>query len=105
MNNTNPSIGLGGMTPPHIPLSFGGAHIPQMTPTVGNQPPFHPQYNPSLNSPGWINQLGGQVSTYVPSLTPSSSTLILTIMFGMTNPPLSSRFPPRVGQFHTMGNP
>jgi hypothetical protein len=27
-NNTNPSIGLGGMDPMHIPLSFGGAHIP-----------------------------------------------------------------------------
>jgi hypothetical protein len=26
--NTNPSIGLGGMAPPHIPISFGGAHIP-----------------------------------------------------------------------------
>jgi hypothetical protein len=41
--NTNPSIGLGGMDPPHIPLSFGGAHIPQMTPMVGIQPPFHPR--------------------------------------------------------------
>jgi hypothetical protein len=39
-NNTNPSIGLGGMAPPHIPLSFGGAHIPQMNPMVGSQPPF-----------------------------------------------------------------
>jgi hypothetical protein len=49
--NTNPSIGLVGMAPPHIPLSFGGAHIPQTTPTVGSQPPFHPGSNPSLNAP------------------------------------------------------
>jgi hypothetical protein len=40
VNNTNPSIGPGGMAPLHIPLSFGGAHIPQMNPTVGSQPPF-----------------------------------------------------------------
>jgi hypothetical protein len=34
MNNTNPSIGPVGMDPPHIPLSFGGSHNPQMTPTL-----------------------------------------------------------------------
>jgi hypothetical protein len=28
MSNTNTSIGLGGMATPHIPFSFGGAHIP-----------------------------------------------------------------------------
>jgi hypothetical protein len=42
-SNPNTSIGLGGMAPPHIPVSFGGAHIPQMTPTVGILPPFHPR--------------------------------------------------------------
>jgi hypothetical protein len=93
------------MAPLHIPLSFGGAHIPQMTPTVGSLPPFHPGSNPSLNAPGWSNQPGGQVVAYVPSFTPTSSTLILTNTFGMTNPPLSSRFPPGGGQFHTLGNP
>jgi hypothetical protein len=39
-NNKNPSIRLGGMAPPHIPLSFGGDHIPQATPTDGSQPFF-----------------------------------------------------------------
>jgi hypothetical protein len=42
VNNTNPSIGIGGMASLHIPLSFGGAHIPQTTPTAGSLPPFHP---------------------------------------------------------------
>jgi hypothetical protein len=105
-NNTNPSIGLGGMTPPHIPLLFGGAHIPQMTPMVESQPPFHPGSNNSLNAPRWSNQPGGQVISYVPSFTPSSSsTMIPTNIFGITNPPLSSRFSPGGVQFHTMGNP
>jgi hypothetical protein len=30
---------------------------------------------------------------------------IPTNMFGMKNPPLSSRFTPIGGQFHTLGNP
>jgi hypothetical protein len=34
--NTNPSIGIGGMAPPHIPLSFGGSHIPQINHMVGS---------------------------------------------------------------------
>jgi len=28
VTNENPSFGLGAMTPPHAPLSFGGGHIP-----------------------------------------------------------------------------
>jgi hypothetical protein len=64
--NTNPSIGHGGMDPSHILLSFGGAHIPQMNPMVGIQPPFHPGSNPSLNSPRWSNRLGGHAATYIP---------------------------------------
>jgi hypothetical protein len=76
MNNTNPSIGLRGMAPPHILLSFGGAHIPQTTPTIGIQPPFHPRSNPSLNASGWSNQLGGEDTSYISSFPPSSSTPI-----------------------------
>jgi hypothetical protein len=103
--NTNPSIGLGGMDPLHIKFLFGGAHIPKMTPTVGSQPPFHPKYNSSLNAPGWSGQPGRQAHAYVLSFTPTPSTSIPTNMFGMTNPPLSSIFPPEGGQFHTLGNP
>jgi hypothetical protein len=95
--NTNPSIVLQGMAPPHIPLSFGGTHIPQKNPMARIQPPFHPSFNPSLNSPGWSNQSSGQVVAYVLSSTPTSSTLILTNTFGMTNPPLSSEFTPGGG--------
>jgi hypothetical protein len=105
MNNTNPSIGPGGMAPLHIPLSFGGAHIPQMTPTVGSQPPFPPGSNPSLNAPGWSTQPGGQATSYVPSFPPSSSTPILTNTFVMTNPPLSSGFPPRRESVSYYGKP
>jgi hypothetical protein len=90
----NPSIGIGGMAPLHISLSLGGAHIPQMTPTVGSQLPFHLGSNPSINAPEWSNQLGRQVVAYVHSFTPASSTLIPTNKFGMTNPPLSYVFPP-----------
>jgi hypothetical protein len=64
-NNENPSLGPGGMAPPHTPLSFGGGHIPQTTPTVGSQPPFPPGSNPSLNAPGWSTQLGGQATSYI----------------------------------------
>jgi hypothetical protein len=102
--NTNPSIGRGGMVLPHIPLLFGGAHIPQANPMVGSQPSFPPRFNPILNVPGWSNQLGGQAPAYISSFPPSSSTLIPTNMFGMMNPPLSSIFTLVGGQFHT-GNP
>jgi hypothetical protein len=78
VSNPNTSIGLGGMAPLHIPFSFGGAHIPQMTPMVGSLPPFHPGSNPGLNAPGWSSQPGGQVVAYVLSFTPTSSTPILT---------------------------
>jgi hypothetical protein len=104
-SNLNPIIGLGGMAPPHIPLSFGGAHIPQTNPMVGSLPPSHLGSNPSINSLGWSGQPSGQYASYVPSFTPTPSTLISTNMFGMTNTPLSSGFPPERGQFHTMGNP
>jgi hypothetical protein len=60
------------MAPPHIPLLFGGAHIPEMTPMAGSQPYFHPRSNPSLNPPGWSNQVGERVVAYVLSFTPSS---------------------------------
>jgi hypothetical protein len=55
-SNPNTSIGLGGMAPPHIPLFFGGAHIPQTTPTIGSLPHFHPGSNLGLNSPRWSGQ-------------------------------------------------
>ena len=93
----NLSIGLGGMAPPQIPLSFGGAHIPQETPTFGSQLPFHLGSNTSLNAPGWSNQPKIQATACVLSFTPSSSTPILTNTFGMMNPPLSFRFSPRGG--------
>jgi hypothetical protein len=91
---TNTSIGLGGTNPPHTPFSFGGTHVPQMTPTIGGFPPFR-----------WSNQPGGQATAHIPSFTPTSSVLILTNTFGMMNPPLSSGFTPGGGQFHTLGNP
>jgi hypothetical protein len=101
----NTSIGLGGMAPPHTPFSFGSAHIPQTTPIIGGLPPFHSGYNPGSNSPGWSNQPRGQATSYGTSFTHTSSVPILTNMFGMTNSPLSSRFTPRGGHFHTLGNP
>jgi hypothetical protein len=93
------------MDPMHIPFSFGGAHIPQTTPTIGSLLPFHPGSNPGLNAPGWSIQPSEQYVAYVPSFTPTSSTLILTNTFGMMNPPLSYGFTLRGGQFHTLGNP
>jgi hypothetical protein len=102
VKNTNPSFVLGGMPPLHIPLSFGGAHIPLTNPTTGSQPSFPLGSNPSLNAPRWSNQPSGQVTSYVPSFTPSSSKLIPTNMFGTTNPPLSFGFPPVGIHFHNM---
>jgi len=60
--------------------------------------------SPTLNVVGWSNQPSGQDVSYVTSFTPTS-TLIPTSTFGMENPPLSPRFTPRGGQFHTLGNP
>jgi hypothetical protein len=74
-----------------------------MTPTLGGIPPFNLGSN--LVSSGWSNQPGGQATAHISSFTPTSSVSILTNMFGMTNPPLSSGFTPRGGQFHTLGNP
>jgi hypothetical protein len=85
------------MAPPHIPFSFGGSHIPEMIPTVGSIPPFHPESNLGLIAPRWSGQPSRQVVAYVPSFTPTSSTPILTNTFGMTNPHLSSGFTPRGG--------
>jgi hypothetical protein len=97
------SIGIGGKTPPYNSFSFGGSQIPQINPTMGDIPCFNPRSNPIAS--GWSNQPARQVSTQVPSFTLTSSMLILTNMFGMMNPPLSSRFTPRGGHFHNLGNP
>jgi hypothetical protein len=54
------SIGLGGITPPYTPFSFGGSQIHQMTPTMGDIPSFNPRSNPL--SSGWRNQPGEKAS-------------------------------------------
>jgi hypothetical protein len=99
----NYSIGLGGTTPPYNPFSFGGSYIPQMTPNMGGIPSFNPGSNPLASR--WSNQPGGQASSQVLSYTLTSSVPILINTFGMTNPHISSRFTPRGGHFHTLGNP
>jgi hypothetical protein len=63
-SNPHTSIGLGGMAPSHTPFSFGGAHIPQTTPTVGGLPPFHPRSNLGPNALRWSGQPGGQDASY-----------------------------------------
>jgi hypothetical protein len=88
----NDSIGIGGTTPPYTPFSFGGSQIPQKTPNMGGIPAFNLRSNPPTS--GWNNQPGEQASSQVSSYNPTSSVLIMTNTFGMTNPPLSSRFPP-----------
>jgi hypothetical protein len=55
----NARVGLGGITPPYTPFSFGGSQIPQMTPNMGGMPAFNPGCNPPTS--WWNNQLGGQV--------------------------------------------
>jgi hypothetical protein len=97
------SIGIGGTTPPYTLFSFGGSQIPQTTPTMGGIPSFNTGSNTIAF--GWSNQPSRQASSQVLSFTLTSSILIMTNTFGMTNPPLSSRFTPGVGQFHTLGNP
>jgi hypothetical protein len=99
----NASVGIGGSTPPYIPFSFGGSQIPQMTPNMGGILAFNTGSNPPTS--GWNNQHDGQASTQVFSYNPTSLVHISTNTFGMTNPPLSSGFPPRGGQFCTLGNP
>jgi hypothetical protein len=93
------------MAPSHTPFSFGGSHIPQIIPTVGGLPPFHPGSNPGCNALGWSNQPGGESIAHIPSFTPTSSIPIPNNTFGMMNPPLSSKFTPEGGQFHSLGNP
>jgi hypothetical protein len=96
---TNSSIGLGGTTPPYTPFPFGGSHITQMNPNIGSFPTINPRSNPSTT--GWNNPIGGEVLPYIPT----SSVLILTNTFGMTNPLQSSGFPPGGDQYYTLGNP
>jgi hypothetical protein len=102
-SSMNTRIFLGATTPPHSPFSFGGTHFPQMTPIVGGIPPLNPKSNPIASK--WSNQPSGQDTAHISSFTPTSFVSILTIMFGMMNPPLSSRFTLGGGQFHTLGNP
>jgi hypothetical protein len=103
-STSNTSIGFGGMAPPHNLFSFGGAHIPQMTPIVGGLPPFHPGSNLGPNAFGWSSQPGGKYISYGSSFTHTSSVPIPTNTFGMMNPPLSYGFTSGGGQFHTLGN-
>jgi hypothetical protein len=56
--NVNPSFGSGGTTPPYVPFSFGGGHIPQVNPTVGGWNPLSSRPNPSFNALGWSAQPG-----------------------------------------------
>jgi hypothetical protein len=64
-----------------------------MTPNMGGIPTFNPGSNPPTF--GWNSQPDGQDSTHVSSYNPTSSEMILTNTFGMTNQPLSSGFQPR----------
>jgi hypothetical protein len=99
----NDSIGLGGITPHYTLFLFCGSQIPQMNPNMGGVPSFNLGSNPPAS--GWSNQPGGQASAQVSSYNPTSSVKILTNTFGMMNPPISSKFQHRGGQFHTLGNP
>jgi hypothetical protein len=99
----NARIGLGGTTTPYTPFVFGGSQIPQTTPNMKGSLSFNLEFNPLTF--GWNNQPGEQAYAQVPSYTPTSLVSIPTNTFGMKNPPLSSRFTPRGGQFHTLGNP
>jgi hypothetical protein len=49
--------------------------------------------------------MGGQFTSYIPFIIPSSSALIPTNNFIMKNPPLSFGVPSGGIQFHSMGNP
>jgi hypothetical protein len=92
--NAIPSFGHGGMTPLHAHVLFDGSHIPQTNHTVGVQPTFSFESNPSLNATGWSTQLGGQATSYILSFPPSSTMSISTNTFVMKNPPLSLEFHP-----------
>jgi hypothetical protein len=104
-NNMNPSFGYGGTTPPYVPFSFGGGHIPEVTPTVGVWNPPSSRPNPSFNAPGWSAQMGGQFTSYIMSVIPSSSTSIMMNAFIMVNPLQSSGVPYGGSHFYGMGNP
>jgi hypothetical protein len=95
----NASLGLGSTTPPYTPFPFGGSHIPQMNPNVGSVHVLNPRSNPSMD--GWNNPPGRQISPYIPT----SSVMIPTNTFGMTNPLQSFGFSPGGGQSYTLGNP
>jgi hypothetical protein len=58
MSNVNPSFGFGAKTPPYIPFTFVGGHIPQPNPIVGSRNPPSSGTNPSYNPPGWSAQMG-----------------------------------------------
>jgi hypothetical protein len=105
MTNVNPSFGFWGMTPPYVPFSFGGGHIPQENATVGGWNPPSSKPNPIFSARGWSAQMGRQFTSYIISLIPSSSTPIPMNSFIMENPPLYYRVPSGGIQFHSMGTP
>jgi hypothetical protein len=101
----NPSFGYGRTTPPYVPFSFHGGHIPQATPMVGGWNPPSSGPNHSFNAPRWSAQMGGQFISYISSVIPSSSMSIPTNTFIMENPPLSYGVPFGGSHFYGMGNP
>jgi hypothetical protein len=68
-----------------------------------NLPSFEP--NPSFNDPGWSAQMGGQFTSYISSIIPSSSIVIPKNYFIMVNVPLTSSDSSGGIQFYSMGNP
>jgi hypothetical protein len=66
---------------------------------IGSVPIINPGSNPSTT--GWNNPVGRKVPPYIPI----PSVPIPTNTFGMLNPLQSSEFPPRGGQYYTLGTP
>jgi hypothetical protein len=104
-SNINPIFGSRGTSSPYTPLSFGGVHIPQPTPTVRGWNPPSSKPNPRYNSQGWSAQMGGPCTSYIPSIHPSSTMLVPMNTFLMENLPLTYGVPSGGSQFYSMGNP
>jgi hypothetical protein len=80
-------------------------HILQTNPMVGGWNPTSSGPNPSFNALGWNAQMGGQFTSYIPFVIPSSSTPIPKNDFIMVNLPFTFVVSSGGILFYSMGNP
>ena len=91
--SANPGVGPVGTIAPYLVHRFGSGHIPTSTPFVGG----FSLPSSCLNNRDDSGYMNVGATTYIPSYVPSSTTLIPSSAFLMSNPPYILHGPSRSG--------